>query len=285
MWPAGAPSIACARRGRPGDRVGAGERDGEVAELGHDPAAEQLADRALGPGHLALRRGGERAHRQELLDAGLGVEVGELLAHARVAVDAALAAPSVMSLVHGAAPAATAARADRDALVHQRGDRDRPTFVDVAEHLLVRHADVVEEHLVEAGAAVHLLERLDRDAGRPHVDDERGDALVLLGVGVRAADDLAEVGELRARRPDLLAVDDPLVAVARRGRGERRDVGAGAGLAEQLRPDLLAAQQLGEVALLLRGGADRAQRRRDHAEADDERLVRHREAAPLLGRR
>ncbi len=126
------------------------------------------------------------------------------------------------------------------------------------------------------------LSGLIDDARRLHVDDERGDALVLLGVGIRAAHDLAVVGVLRARRPDLLAVDEPLVAVARGGGRERRDIGAGAGLAEELRPDLLAAEQLGEVALLLRGVTDRAQRRRDHAEADDERLVRDRKARFFL---
>jgi hypothetical protein len=44
------------------------------------------------------------------------------------------------------------------------------------------------------------------------------------------------------RRPHLLAVDDPLVAVAHGAGGETGDVGAGAGLAEQLAPDVLAGE-------------------------------------------
>ena len=64
------------------------------------------------------------------------------------------------------------------------------------------------------GAAGHLAQRPDLDAGRVHVDDEAGEALVLGQVGVGAADDLADVAVLRARGPHLLAVDDPLVAVA-----------------------------------------------------------------------
>ena len=188
----------------------------------------------------------------------LRVEIGEPLAHAAGRRSTPRLRPASMRSCTAAATTASTAGADRDPLVHQRRDRDRPALVDVAEHVLVRHAHVVEEHLVERRAAVHLLQRLDRHARRLHVDDERGDALVLLGVGVRAADDLAEVGVLRAGRPHLLAVDHPLVAVAHRRRRQRRDIGAGAGLAEQLAPDLLAAQQLGEVALLLLVGAARA---------------------------
>ena len=58
-------------------------------------------------------------------------------------------------------------------------------------------------------------------------------------VGVGAGEQHAEVGDLAAGRPDLLAVDDPLVAVLDRLGREAGEVGAGAGLAEQLAPGLL----------------------------------------------
>ena len=46
----------------------------------------------------------------------------------------------------------------------------------------------VEEHLVELGVAGDLAERAHRDAGRVHVEQEVGDALVLGRVGsVRAS--------------------------------------------------------------------------------------------------
>ena len=48
---------------------------------------------------------------------------------------------------------------------------------------------------------------------------------------------------LGQRRPDLLAVDHALVAVAHGAGAEVGQVAAGAGLAEQLAPDLLAAEQ------------------------------------------
>ena len=65
-------------------------------------------------------------------------------------------------------------------------------------------------------------------------------ASMLGHVRIGAGDEDGEVGVLRARRPHLLAVHDPLVAVALRPGSQRRQVGAGAGLAEQLAPDLLA---------------------------------------------
>ena len=83
MCAAGAPSSALVPAVvvvAAGDRADADEVDRELTHLRHHPAAEELADRAFGPGNLALQRRGERAHRRELLDAALDVEVGEALA-------------------------------------------------------------------------------------------------------------------------------------------------------------------------------------------------------------
>ena len=137
--------------------------------------------------------------------------------------------------------AAAAAGADRRPLVHQRRERHGPALVDVAEAVVVGHPHLVEEHLVEGGAAGHLAQRPHLDAGRVHVDDEAGEALVLGQVGVGAADDLADVGVLGARGPHLLAGDDPLVAVALGLGLQAGEVGAGARLAEQLAADEVAA--------------------------------------------
>ena len=71
-------------------------------------------------------------------------------------------------------------------------------------------------------------------------------------VGVGAGDEHAHVGDLAARGPHLLAVDDPLVAVLDRPRLQAGEVGAGAGLGEQLAPGLLAGDDvLDEGASLL----------------------------------
>ena len=65
---------------------------------------------------------------------------------------------------------------------------------------------------------------------------------MLRRVGVGAGDEHAEVGDVGEGVPDLLTVDDPLVAVADRLRGEAGEVGTGARLGEQLAPDLLAGE-------------------------------------------
>ena len=77
-------------------------------------------------------------------------------------------------------------------------------------------------------------------------------------VGVGAGDQLAPLGELGARAPHLLAVDDPLVAVALGAAAERGEVRAGAGLGEQLAAQLAS----GEEARDQRRPAARRSRRR-----------------------
>ena len=71
----------------------------------------------------------------------------------------------------------------------------------------------------------------------------------------------------RERRPHLLAVDDPLVAVAHGAGADVREVGAGAGLAEQLAPDLFAGADRREPTRALLGRRNREQRRCDDVQA------------------
>ncbi len=136
--------------------------------------------------------------------------------------------------------------------------------------MIVGDAHVVEEDLVEARPTGHLAQRPDLDSGRPHVDDEAGQALVLGLLGIGAGDDLADVGVLRPRRPHLLAVEHPLVAVALGSRLQAGEVAPGAGLGEQLAGDDVAAPQRPQVALLRRHRGVSEDRRGDHPEADEE---------------
>ena len=80
------------------------------------------------------------------------------------------------------------------------------------------------------------------------------------------------VGVLAERRPGLLAVDHPVVAVADGGGAQRGEVGAGVGLGEALAPPDVEVRRLGQEALLLllvaEGGDDRA----DHAGVEGQRL-------------
>ena len=118
----------------------------------------------------------------------------------------------------------------------ERGVGDRPAVVEAADDVVLRAAGVGEEHLVELGGAVGLRDGPHLDAGLLHRHEQVRDARVLRRVGVGAGEQEAVVGELGLGGPHLLAVDHPLVAVEH-GRGlERREVGAGVGLAEALAP-------------------------------------------------
>jgi hypothetical protein len=108
--------------------------------------------------------------------------------------------------------------AEAGALVHERGVGHGPAVVAAADGGGVGHPGVGEEDLVEHGVAGHLAQRADLDARLVHVDGEPGDALVLGHLGVGAGDEHAQIGHVAERRPHLLAVDDPLVAVLRPGR-------------------------------------------------------------------
>ena len=156
-------------------------------------------------------------------------------------------------------------------LEHQRGVGDGPTVVHATDGVVVTDAHVGEEHLVEHRAARHLLERADVDAGLVDVAHEVGDPLVLRDVGIGAGEEHADVGDLRARRPHLLPVDDPLVAVRDRRGGEAGEVGAGARLAEELAPRLAAGDGVADVALLLLVGAVHRDRGRRQQRAEPHR--------------
>ena len=102
------------------------------------------------------------------------------------------------------------------ALVLQRDVRDAPAVVLGADAVRDRHAHVGEEHLGELRAAEHGLERAHLDAGQVHRQDQPRDAAVLRRVGIGAHEELADVGDLAERAPDLLAVEHVVVAVAHR---------------------------------------------------------------------
>ena len=143
-------------------------------------------------------------------------------------------------------------------------------------------ADVGEEHLVEVGDAGDLPHRADVDARRTHVDDEVRDATVLRLIGIGTGEEDGEIGELAERGPHLLPVDDVSVAVALGPSGERGEVGAGSRFAEQLAPQLDAAEHRVEVPLLIRR-AVRHERGCHHADRHRERADGDIEAGLLLG--
>ena len=103
------------------------------------------------------------------------------------------------------------------------------------------------------------------------------EAVVARRLGIGAAHDEAPVGAVRERRPHLLAVDHPLVAVEHGAGLDVREVGAGVRLGEALAPQLLDRLDLREEPALLLVGAELDERRREQAlaeERDPRRRVR-----------
>ena len=168
--------------------------------------------------------------------------------------------------------------------MQERRHRHLPAAADLADDVLDRHLHVGEEDLVELGLAGDLAERPHLDAGRVHVDEQVGEPGVALAVGIAARDEDAPVGDVRERRPDLLAVDDEVVALEResRGRAHGGEVGARVRLGEALAPDLLGREDLLQVLLLLGVGAVRDDRRAGHAEPDHAEVGRRLGARHLL---
>src|SRR5581483_1376594 len=97
---------------------------------------------------------------------------------------------------------------------------------------------------------------------------EVADALVLRGIRVGAREEDHVLRDVRAGGPDLLAVDDVVVAVLRRARLQRGEVGARAWLAEALAPDRVALDDRRQVFPLLLLRAVEDDRRAGPARAD-----------------
>src|ERR687897_136731 len=152
---------------------------------------------------------------------------------------------------HAPARPPPAAGAEARPLEHQGGVRALPAIVEPADHRVVAHPGLAEEHLVEQRPAGHLAQRPHLDARLAHVDDEVRDPGVLGLVGVGAGDEHAQIGDVATGGPDLLAGDDPLFAILLGPALQPRQVGPGSGLAEELAPASLPGDDVAQVARLL----------------------------------
>ena len=189
--------------------------------------AAQTAGKAAQPGHLqapsrrspAAPIAGGCGSRGRPAPAGCG----NCFASSRDAQSAPVIAPA------GAA-----------ALEHQGRRRDLPALVQRPDEVFLRHHDVLEKHLVEMPVAVEQHERAHGDPRRLHIDQQIADAVVLRRVGVGAHQEETPVGEMRARGPDLLPVDDEMVALVDGAGAQTGEIGAGARPGIALTPDLVA---------------------------------------------
>src|SRR5205823_10218213 len=104
------------------------------------------------------------------------------------------------------------------------------------------------------------------NARRGHLDDDDTDAFVLWRIRLSAHEAEAEICIVRTRRPDLLTVDNPFVAIEYGAGAQTSEVAARIGFAHAETPGDLAAQRRDEEALLLRLGAVVENRGRDDAQ-------------------
>ena len=158
--------------------------------------------------------------------------------------------------------------ADRQAFVHQRRQCHLPACADRSQPLVIGYTHVGKEDFVELAVAVHLADGPHLDPWALHVDEEHRQSSVLGHGGVGARKEQAEVGELRARGPDLLAVDHPVVAFRPCPGENAGNVRAGRRFAEHLAPDFLAIQTRPDAVRLVRFAAVGHQGGQAHAQAD-----------------
>ena len=126
---------------------------------------------------------------------------------------------------------------------------------------------VGEEHLAELAAAGDVADRPDVDAGLVRRHQKQRNPLVFRGIRIGPAQHVEPVGVGAERHPDLLAVDDPLVAVAHGPGTQARQVRSRARLGEALAPELTHARDGRQEAALLLVGAEVQQGRAEQVPA------------------
>ena len=226
----------------------------------------------------------EHAHAAVPHDLHLRVGARDALSDHRVAVQTALAGQQDEPVDLGLEPDRRGGRG-LTALEAEQGHRDRPAVVDPTDHLVDRADGVGVEDLVELALAGDHADRADLDARLTHVDEQEGDALVLRRVRIGPGQREDVIGEMTGGGPDLLAVEDPLVAVTDRLEPDVAEVRPRVGLAVALTPGVLTGQDPRQVALLLLVAPHEEQRVAEHLDTEDvvRAAGRHPRSGELLG--
>ena len=197
------------------------QRSERLAYLEGEPparlAAEKLEHTVLG-GLAAFRDLGESLVPEQLDCVRLDVRTGDRVAENGVVCESA---PIVEGsgrrrhhLLDEALEPGRLVDPEHPSLVGEGSAGDGPPVVQFADEILLVHLDVREEDLVEVGMVPvgQLRQRTSIDSGSAHVDDENADARVLRSVEIGPYEAEAEVGVVSPGRPNLLTVDDELVA-------------------------------------------------------------------------
>ncbi|MNH33003.1 hypothetical protein D3C79_934840 [compost metagenome] len=87
-----------------------------------------------------------------------------------------------------------------------------PAHALTAQGVLHRHLDVIEEDFGKTRQAIELRDRPYTDTGGVERQQDEGQAMVALGVGVGAKDAEHPISPDRPGRPGFLAVDHIVIA-------------------------------------------------------------------------
>src|ERR1039457_4021621 len=250
-------------------------------------APEDLLNRPFRTGLAGFHHAADGAHLVEAHDFDFGVALRQLLADDRVLGGGPSVAFDAVRQLDQARELAfegdLQAGAQQRALVHQGAERHVPTVVNTAHHVRGGHAHVFEEQLVEFRFAGHLAERVHFGAGTVRVDQQHGEAFMFFGAGIGAHHQLAPIGGPAVTGPDLLTGYNEVIAIEGGFGAQSREVGAGVGLGESLAPDLLAAEDFGEIALLLGFGAEGDEGGAHQFQAQNARQGRRSDAGHFFG--
>ena len=123
---------------------------------------------------------------------------------------------------------------------------------------------LVEEHLIDVMVPADHHDRANGDAWGCHVNEQKADAVLLPRLVAGSDQREHAVCEVRMRCPDLGAVDDVVVAPANGACLQRGKVRSRAWFRIALAPPIFAAEDAGQVELLLLRGPEAHQDRPDH---------------------
>ena len=125
-----------------------------------------------------------------------------------------------------------------------------PAAVQFADNLMLWHHDIVEESFAKWRVSRNQLDRLCGYAGGCHIEQQKADALIFVGL-VCADQTENPVGFVCIAGPNFLAVDDPMIAFIRTIGLHRDKVAARTGLGIALTPADFAPRDLWQIVPLL----------------------------------
>ncbi len=206
---------------------GLGPRRVPLAEPGlRVEPCQSLAEQRVARPSLRLRPGHEVGELDDQVGVGRRVQGGV----AGAAAEEAALRPRRRE------PRVRTSRTDAGPLEIERRLGDGPAVALAADEVGGVADGIVEEDLVEHGLARHLAQRTDGHARLIERECEPRDTGMLGHREVRPGEQHPVVGLHGHAAPHLLPVDDPAFAVALGPSRQSGQVGAGAGLAEQLAP-------------------------------------------------